>query len=133
MNSLTPPPLFNIRMNKDTFTRPGLVNFLKKHAVGGALDKSECSFHDCGRYYKIESLEDMKQLRSLVVATIRGFRGTSFLNDIAPPVSRLFLDLDVNKKADSPLVSLGDVEEFVKGFSAGLRKAIHRRKINVTT
>ena len=110
--------------SKDVFMQNGLSSFLRRHEIGVGVDKAGCNYHDQARWYMLGSVNKFEELRDHVVCSIEtgGEHTRCFLNDIAPNTSRLFIDLDINKKDER--VSEREFEEFVMGFYRGVSNGV---------
>jgi len=100
-----------------------LRTFLKRKEMDAKGSKDGASLFDARHtYYKLDTgKENFKEVRDLIVEAVEHRFTGGFLNEKAPAVSRLFLDIDVNKiKKDcppGPTITSMDMVSFMKSLN----------------
>lgn len=97
------------------------VGFLRGYKIGAAASKEhathqmELEGYEGRCFYEVTTAEGRQALKTHIIRCWTAGDPLP-LSEIAPPVARLFLDLDTNKKSDDEEVTETDIFDFVQGL-----------------
>lgn len=120
-----PPPLRRDPQTTHSPAHIAALSMLRGYRIGpkvhkdGATHQMELDGCEGRSYFKVSTVEDRLAVKKAIIDCWLA-NDPLPLSEIAPPLSRLFFDIDTNKKDGDVEVTLAEVIEFVEGLQCFL-------------